>query len=249
MGIRAYKGQKRKISMQYAIILAGGTGSRTGFSQPKQFVTICGRPLIAHTIETFQQHPGIDAIICVCHRDHIDTMNSIITKYGFSKTKAVLHGGDTRQASVYNALSSFPFNADDIVLIHDAARPFVPDQSISEIIQQTLLHGSADLCVPATDTIIETDGNGHITGIPDRSRLMCVQTPQGFRYELLRRAHETAITNGTTAATDDIGLILSLGEIPAIVHGDPCNIKITTSRDFLIAEAIASARRNTNATL
>ena len=227
----------------YAVILAGGTGSRTGLSVPKQFAPVAGKPLIAHTLETFQNHPQIDTIVCVCHPDHLCVMRDILDQFSITKCIAVIPGGDTRQGSVLNALTGFPFSGDDIVLIHDAARLFVSAASISAVIEAVRLRGSANLCVPATDTIVETDGDGAIVRIPDRSKLMCVQTPQGFRYEILRRAHDAALARGTSAATDDIGLVLVNGGKPVIVTGEPENIKVTTARDLVIAEALLSREK------
>ena len=223
----------------YAVILAGGTGSRTGLSVPKQFAPVAGKPLISLTLSAFQNHPLIDAIVCVCHTSHTGTLKDIIKEFHVSKCAAVIPGGGTRQGSVYNALTRFPFSGDDIILIHDAARPFVSAASITAVIYGVKQRGSADLCVPATDTIIETDGQGSIVRIPDRAKLMCVQTPQGFRYGILRSAHDAALSKGTTSATDDIGLVLENGEKPVIVTGEPENFKVTTARDLVIADALA----------
>lgn len=224
----------------YAVVLAGGTGSRTGLSVPKQFAPLAGKPLIAHTLEKFEMHPLIDAIVCVCHPEHMDVMKEILDRFNITRCRAVIPGGETRQESVYNALTMFTFSAADILLVHDAARLFVSSASISAVIEGVKLRGSADLCVPATDTIIETDGKGAIVRIPDRAKLMCVQTPQGFRYDILRKAHDAARARGTSAATDDIGLVLENGETPVIVTGEAENFKVTTARDLVIAEALLS---------
>jgi len=224
--------------MTYAVILAGGTGSRMGLDIPKQFALLKDKPLIAYTLEAFQNHSEIEAIICVSHPSYMNTIASIAAKYSISKLLKVIEGGSTRQESSYRAIQGYSFSSDDILLIHDAARPFVSAKSISDIIQQTVIHGSANLCTAATDTIIETDGNGRIKRIPERKFLMYVQTPQGFRYPVLRKAHDEALARNEKNATDDISLVLAAGEVPAIVNGTTGNFKITTADDFARAEAV-----------
>jgi 2-C-methyl-D-erythritol 4-phosphate cytidylyltransferase len=240
---RVYNRHEGDYMKHYAIILAGGTGSRSGLSYPKQFAPIGGKPLIGHTLSAFQKHVQIEAILCVCHADHTDVLRGILESCAISKAAAIIPGGATRQGSVYNALTGFPFDPDDILLIHDAARPFVSAASITGVLEAAAERGSANLCVPATDTIIETDGKGSIVRIPDRSKMMCVQTPQGFRYEILKNAHERALSRGDVSATDDIGLVLENGEHPGIVEGDHANFKVTTARDLIIADALLSRGR------
>jgi len=225
------------LSMNHAIILAGGTGSRTGLSFPKQFALIGGKPCIAMTISSFDTHPDIDSIILVCHPDHISVLNGIIAENNYSKIKGVFPGGKTRQESSWNGINAQVYSPDDIILIHDAARPFVSSDVIRRVISASLEYGAALPAIPPTDSLF-TVSEGNMIGQIDRSTIFCAQTPQGFRFSIIKEAHESAIAGNRDTATDDAGLVMRSGLNPRVVEGSETNIKITTARDLIYAEAI-----------
>lgn len=223
----------------YAIVLAGGTGSRMGFGFPKQFIEIDKLPIIIRTIKAFHKHTMINGIVVVIHPDYIEWIEQYKKEYGLDKIVAVIPGGETRQMSSYNALWAYNFTADDILLFHDAARPFINGEIISICINETIVNGATGVCVRTTDTIIEGDEQGFIKKMPDRKMLWNAQTPQGFRYSIIREAHEAARQRGFTQSTDDVRLVLDNGWRVKIVSGSYDNIKITNSEDIIISEAIA----------
>jgi 2-C-methyl-D-erythritol 4-phosphate cytidylyltransferase len=228
-----------EISMSvYAIILAGGTGSRTGNAIPKQFIPICGKPLICHTIDRFEQNYGVNEIIIVSHPDYIPTMTDLVSESSFHKVTHIVQGSETRQGSSWNGLVACKGSQGDIILIHDAARPFVSDRIITDVIISAGEHGASLPSIPPADTIFEHVDGRIIGNVLDRNTLMCAQTPQGFEFKIIMNAHEKAIEDKLENATDDTGLVMRTGIDCAIVRGDVDNIKITTALDFIIAEAI-----------
>lgn len=217
-----------------AIILAGGTGSRMGHATPKQLLTIEGKPVLAITTEKFQAVPEVDEIIIVSNERYISEIELLIRKYDFTKVSAVTLGGDSRQGSVYRSLCCRGFMQDEILLLHDAARPFISEEVISRCIACAQRRGAAGVYVPAIDTIAEIDSE-QVQKILRREKLYYTQTPQCFRYSIIREAHERAIALGIDNATDDVSLVIDAGYPVSIVQGDYSNIKITTHNDLAMA--------------
>jgi len=224
--------------MVYALILAGGTGSRTGMEIPKQFVPICGKPLICHTIDRFEQHGGVDEIIIVSHLEYIAHITKLVSESSYQKITHIVTGSETRQGSSWNGLLACNGSESDVVLIHDAARPFVSDRIISAVIHSASEHGASLPSIPPSDTIFEHIEEKKIGKVLDRKSLMCAQTPQGFTLGVIMKAHRIAIEDRCENATDDAALVMRNGIDCALVRGDVDNMKITTARDFIIAEAI-----------
>ena len=233
------------MSKKYAIILAGGKGLRLKRDQPKQFENLMNRPIIVWSLKKFNNLFEINSIIIVSPNEYRRDVEEIISKHGISKPTKIVSGGKTRQESSYNALRSMRFNYDDILIIHDAARPFLNEKLILECIKETNAHGASGVYIRAVDTIAE--GNrGFIKSIPDRNKLYCTQTPQCFRYNIIKLAHENAILNDITNATDDAQLVIDAGYKIKIIEGYSGNIKITTPFDLEFAEFIAQKFENEN---
>lgn len=223
--------------MNIAIVLAGGTGSRMSLNQPKQFALVKGKPIMAYTLSVFNESPLIDEIYVVSHKDYFEQSRDIIKQYNLQKVKGMFEGGNTRQESTYNALSVIDAKDDDIILIHDCARPLVDKEIIKNNIKACQQYDAVETAVKAVDTTIEVNDN--IFDQPlDRTRLYQVQTPQTFRYKLIKEAHEKALINKLTDITDDAQLVAKLGYKVHIVEGKKTNLKITTDEDLKILEAL-----------
>lgn len=222
----------------YAVILAGGQGIRLGKDMPKQFLKLIDRPVIVHTLEKFNI-PGINGKIVVVPEEYIEHTLRMIEEYSIPEVIKVIKGGETRQGSSYKALMCMNFNDDDILLFHDAARPFINSRIITKCIEETAEHGASGVYVKATDTIAEMKNN-FVGSIPPREKLFYTQTPQSFKYRIIKEAHEKAASGGNTGSTDDVQLVINSGYKVKIVEGDYSNIKITTPFDLQMAEFIAA---------
>ncbi|MFH0976098.1 MAG: 2-C-methyl-D-erythritol 4-phosphate cytidylyltransferase [Spirochaetota bacterium] len=221
----------------YAIILAGGIGKRMGQDTPKQFIKIKNKPVIIRTIERFVL-PQITGIIITVPEDFIDYTGKLIKEFAVQNIIKIIKGGETRQGSSYNAITCMDFHNDDILVFHDAARPFIETQTIELCIKEADAHGASGVYLKATDTIAKIN-EGFVRYIPDRDKLYYTQTPQAFRYNIIKKAHELAISNGLHNPTDDVQLVLNAGFKVKIVEGDSRNIKITNAFDLELAEFIA----------
>ncbi len=224
--------------MNYAIILAGGKGERFGGDLPKQFLPLKGKSIVTVTIEIFQMLNDIDLIIPVLPGKYLDSIDSEIDRSKWRKIVRVVEGGATRQGSVYNALTSVSFNAGDLIIIHDAARPFISPKIIKNIIAAVKKYGAAGTYVRVTDTVAEIESE-IVKSIRPRENLYYAQTPQGFRYRIIRDAHEKAMKKGITEATDDISIAISGGYEVGMVEGSYSNFKITTGDDYSLAKLIS----------
>ena len=226
-----------------AIILAGGVGERFGTEVPKQFVKLSGKPIIGHTLDTFEANRSIDHVVVVVNRRYLEQTRSLVKEYGLRKVRSVVPGGATRQASSFEGLKACPEGTTH-VLIHDAVRPFVDDDIIDRCVSAFREHQAVDVCLASTDTIVEIDGNQDISGIPLRSTLRRGQTPQGFQHSLILKAHQLALQEGFTDSTDDCNLLVRSRLAPVhTIEGSAYNIKITNPLDIFLAERIFQLRR------
>lgn len=225
-----------------AIILASGTGSRSGLNIPKQFYKINGKTVLDCSIEAFQKNENIDEIVIVSNPDFIDLTKEISAKY--SKVINVIFGGETRQKSSYNGVFSIK-DKDVNVLIHDAVRPFITQEIINRCIEALKEHSAVNVAIESSDTIIEVDENNIIKSIPNRKYLRRCQTPQCFNIKLIKEAHMLASDDKNAVITDDCGLVLryNLSDI-FVVNGDENNIKITYPSDIQIAEELIKRQNN-----
>jgi 2-C-methyl-D-erythritol 4-phosphate cytidylyltransferase len=214
------------------IIAAAGTGRRFGTQLPKQFTPLAGVPVLARTVEAFDRHDLIDEIVLAVPYGYTGYIQS-----GYHKITAVLEGGADRQSSVYAALGAVSPQT-GIVLVHDGVRPFVSGRLIRNITAAAGEGYAAVAGVRVTDTVKQTDPGGWVVSTPDRDTLWNIQTPQGFPYPVLLKAHERARTEGFTG-TDDAMLVerYNLARV-RIIEGDKRNIKITEPEDILYGEAL-----------
>lgn len=218
------------------LIPAAGTGSRMRAAVNKQYLTLADRPILAHTLKLFDTHPAVDRIHVISPAAEIDQCRSkVVERFSFTKTCSIIAGGAERQDSVRNGLLGCGAANDDIVLIHDGARPFFSPDLISEVVRVASEVGACLVGVPVKDTIKEVTA-GLVSGTPDRNRLWQAQTPQAFRFALIRDAHERATRDGFRG-TDDASLVERLGRPVAMIEGNYRNIKITTPEDLILAEA------------
>lgn len=226
--------------MNIGIILAGGSGTRMGSDIPKQFIDIYGKPMIIHTIESFDVNSEIDKIIVVCKDEWQEDLKIWIRKYGLNKVTNIVNGGSTRQESVYNALKMLEAECkdDDIVVIHDAARPLISQRIINENIVAAKKFGAVDTVIPSADTIVKSIDQITINEVPKRSELYLGQTPQSFTYKLIMDSHKKSIEDKTSNATDDCQLVLALNKDVHLVKGDKLNFKVTTFEDLLLLKSV-----------
>ena len=229
--------------MIFAVILAGGTGSRMGSADmPKQFLEIKGKPILNHTVEKFLPNPAFEKVIILSPRAWIGHTKEIIRKFtGSSERIAVIEGGKTRNETIMNAINyierEFGLDDDTIIVTHDSVRPFVTHRIIEENIAAAEKYGACDTVVPATDTIVEGSG-GLISNIPDRSRMYQGQTPQSFRAKLLRDAYQSLSVEEKDILTDAAKILVIKGREVRLVQGETYNIKITYPYDLRIARSL-----------
>lgn len=217
--------------MWYAIILAGGSGSRMGADRNKVLLELHGAPVIIHAIRAFQGL--VDGVVLVARAEDMPAMQKAAEAHQLPVT--IVSGGQSRQESVWNGLCALPESCTH-VLIHDGARCLVDEDTIRRCMASVEKHGTGVAAVPAVDTIKQVDEAGIVTATPDRASLRAVQTPQGFTVDLIRRAHEAAMQDGFLG-TDDASLVERLGHPVRLTLGDRRNIKLTTPEDMIMAEA------------
>jgi 2-C-methyl-D-erythritol 4-phosphate cytidylyltransferase len=219
------------------LVPAAGAGSRMGAAVNKQYLPLADRPVLAHTLNLFDGHPAVDRIHLISPETEIAyCRREVVERYAFVKVRSIIAGGAERQDSVRNGLLQCGAAADDIVLIHDGARPFFPPVLIPRVVATALRVGACVVGVPVKDTIKEVE-DSLVLGTPDRHRLWQAQTPQAFRFALIRDAHEWAVRDGFRG-TDDASLVEHLGHPVAMLEGSYRNIKITTPEDLILARAI-----------
>lgn len=221
----------------FALIPAAGMGKRMGAGTNKQYLALDGMPILAHTLKVFQDAPFVEGIYLITPEPEIPYCTSdVVERYGFSKVRAVVAGGAERQYSVHNGLKAMQEAADDdLVLIHDGVRPFVNAGLLQQAADVADRFGGALVAVPVKDTVKIVRG-GVVTATPPREELWLAQTPQAFRYGMIRLAYEAAAAAGFLG-TDDASLFERQGWPLHIVSGDYRNIKITTPEDMVLAEA------------
>ena len=216
------------------VIAAGGRGRRLGGTTPKQFLLLDGIPILQRTTELFASLRSVGEIVVTSPRDCLRRVERLLAGIACGKLVSIVPGGKERQDSVWRGLQGFLLRP-DIVLVHDAVRPFVSRQTIEEVILAATKYGAAVTGVRIQDTVKMEGEKGYYSGTIDRSKLWAVQTPQGFAYDLLLRGHRKARSRGYVG-TDEASLVERLGIPVRIVEGDPMNIKITTPQDLRLAK-------------
>jgi len=217
-----------------AVIVAAGRGTRVGGELPKQYRMLAGEPVIRSSLSLFAWHGQIGAVQAVIHRDDVASYEAAAKGL---KLMPPVHGGASRQDSVLAGLEALSGSTPDIVLVHDAARPFCSTGLVSRAIAACAETGAAIPGLEVTDTIKRVDADGRITGTVNRAELRSVQTPQAFSYPALLDAHRKAAAAGRHDFTDDAALVEWAGMQVATFAGEPGNTKLTTEDDFARAEA------------
>lgn len=233
--------------MNYAVIFAGGTGTRMNTkTRPKQFLTLHGKEIIIYTLEHFENHPDIDGISIVCIESWMDYLKKLLDKYQIKKVRWISPGGSTGQESIYNGLNAMRKDIDgnSVVLVHDGVRPLIDAELISENIRVAKEKGSAVTVVPATETVMLLDENNHIIQSVDRQKCRVVRAPQSFIYKNLMQAHDEARADGNFNIIDSATMMSERGYTLYPVIGKAENIKITTPSDYYTFRAIVEAEEN-----
>ena len=223
----------------FAIIPAGGKGLRSGHSAPKQYLKVQGKELIAHTLEIFQSNKYINSIVVACEPVYFSLMQRLKKKYNFSKIINVVESGRERQHSVFNALSALYADKNDLVVVHDAARPLLPSNVLSNAIKQAKKKGNALTCIKARDTLMKADDT--VKTYLNRDNVYYVQTPQIFRFVDLMQAMQFA-RKAKFIGTDESMLVKKIGKSVNIVEGSPFNFKVTTKSDLELFKSIVKNR-------
>ena len=227
----------------FVILPAAGLGTRmtaghSSSAAPKQFLELAGTPILIHTLRAFAAVPEVAAMYVAVRPNEMERLAAQVMEYGFAEKVHVVEGGDQRQESVANALAAIECDPDDIVLVHDAVRPLIDAATIQRTIQAVVKHDAAIVGLPAVDTIkqVERTADGAIiTSTIPREYIVQAQTPQGFRYHLLKRAFAEAAADGFIG-TDEASVVERAGAQVAVVQGSPANFKITQPGDLELAE-------------
>jgi len=232
--------------MNIALIIAGGSGSRMNQDIPKQFLTINEKPVIIYTLEVFQKHAKIDTIAVVCIEGWEYVLDAYAKQFNITKLQYIIPSGDCGQASIRNGIYELEkhYDKNDIVLIHDAIRPMVSQDIISDCIVKSGKYGCAISVIPCVEAMMQTKDGNISDGSYPRDRLKRTQTPQGFRLgkicDVHRRALEAGITNSVASCT----LMIEMGEQVYFSIGSEKNIKLTTVDDLDIFKALLLAQRS-----
>ena len=226
--------------MNIAVIFAGGSGLRMHTkSRPKQYLDLNGKPIIIYTLELFDNHPQIDAIVVACIKNWIPFLEKQLRKFEITKVIKVVPGGETGQQSIYNALCAAE-NAgtdDSIVLIHDGVRPLITEQTITDNINKVKQSGSCITCIPATETLVVRQTDGSLE-IPSRADSLIARAPQSFFLKDIIAAHRRALAEGRNDFIDSCTMMSQYGYKLGTIIGPMENIKITTPTDFFVLRAM-----------
>ena len=225
--------------MVYAAVLAGGSGLRMGGSMPKQFLSVADRPIIIRSIEAFLQSGGVDRIFVAVSADFLDYTKELIAEYIGDADISVVCGGKNRNETLLNVLHSIEnVTDDDVILTHDAVRPFIDKRIIDENIAAAREYGACNTVVPAVDTILQSADGKFISSVPVRSEIFHAQTPQSFGVKKLLELYEKLSDEEAEKFTDSCSVFLAAGERVFLVTGDRNNIKLTYPEDMERAENI-----------
>lgn len=226
--------------MNVALIIAGGSGQRMKQEIPKQFLNVNDKPIIIYTLEAFQSHPDIAEIGVVCIDGWYEILKAYARQYRIDKLKWIVPGGDNGQSSIRNGVfeAERRYGEHDIVLVHDAIRPMVSHEIISDCIIQCKKHGSAIVTTPCNTAVLKRGGKEEATEVVPRETLAMTQTPQAFPIGKLAQAHRDALQRGITNSVASCTLMIELGEQVHFSIGSETNIKLTTPDDLKIFKAL-----------
>lgn len=229
-----------------ALLIAGGAGASMHQNIPKQFLTVNERPVIVYTLGAFQQHPEINEIAVVCVHGWEPVLLAYADQFNITKLKYVVPGGENGQESIKNGVFELEkhYRDDDIVLIHDAIRPLVSAEIISNCIRVTQLYGNAVTVIPCAGAMLQTEDGITSDRSCSRDQLKRTQTPQGFRLGQICDLHRKALKMGITNSVASCTLMIQLGEQVHFSAGSEKNIKLTTVEDIDIFKALLIAKRS-----
>ena len=227
------------------LIIAGGSGSRMHQDIPKQFLTVYERPVIVYTLEAFERHPKIDALAVVCIEGWEQVLWAYAKQFNITKLQYVVPGGANGQESIRNGVFELEkhFQPEDFVLVHDAIRPLVSDEIISDCIRVANLYGNAVTVIPCAEAMIETEDGTVSSGSYPRDHLKRTQTPQAFRLGEICALHRRALASNITNSIASCTLMIELGEKIYFSKGSEKNLKLTTLDDIDIFKALLSSKR------
>ena len=230
--------------MNVALLTAAGSGTRMQLNIPKQFIHVDDKPIIIYTMEAFQNHPSIDAIIVVTIDSWSDVLWAYAKQFGITKLKWVVPGGDSGQESIRKGLDVLKreLSDEDVVLVHDGNRPLVSSQIISDSLATFSKYGSAVAAIPCTEVVFESDDGLTSMVSTERERLLRTQTPHTYRIGDLYGAHLEAQSRGLTNMAASCMLMKELGRMTYFSKGSEENLKITTPEDLKIFKALLSMR-------
>lgn len=235
--------------MNIAVIFAGGVGSRMHSKEmPKQFLEMYNKPIIIHTLEHFENHKDIDAIVVVCVDGWIEYLNDLLYKYRIEKVKLIVPGGDTGQLSIFKGLEAakkIAGSKKSIVLIHDGVRPLINEKLITDNINSVIKYGSAITTAKVKETILVVNENDStIDYVPSRNNSRIAKAPQSFWLDDILTAHKKSLADGENNCIDSCTMMQKYGYALHLIDGPNENIKITTPEDFFIMRAILEAKEN-----
>ena len=229
-----------------AVIFAGGTGTRMNLaSRPKQFLEHRGKPILIYTLDVFERHPEIDAIVLVMLKEWLPYTEELVERFELKKVRAIVPGGDSALSSQLNGLNkaSELFGDDVVVLIHDGVRPLISADVISRDIATVKAHGSAITTAPAIETVVLKGENGEVGQIIERSRVEMARAPQCFYLKDILKAHAQAREDGLDFI-DSASMMQHYGHTLYTVSGSRENIKITTPNDFHTFQALIDSNKD-----
>lgn len=238
--------------MNIAVIFAGGSGLRMHTkSRPKQFLDLNGKPIIIYTLELFDNHPGIDAIVVACIESWIPFLEKQLRKFEINKVVKIVPGGESGQASIYNGLCAAEAyikrknvaSEDTTVLIHDGVRPLITEETITDNINKVAEVGSCITCIPATETLVVRQHDGSLE-IPSRADSLIARAPQSFLLSDILTAHRRAIDEKKNDFIDSCTMMSHYGYRLGTIIGPMENIKITTPTDFFVLRAMVKVHED-----
>lgn len=232
--------------MNIALLTAAGSGTRTHQDIPKQFIHVNNKPIIIYTLEAFQKHPNIDAIVVVILKGWSDILWAYAKQFNITKLRYVVLGGETGQESIYHGLQTIKehFSEEDVVMVHDGNRPLVSQDIITDSFVTYQKYGCAVSAIPCTEVVFVSED--HLTSessIP-REKLLRTQTPHTYKLKRLLWAHEEAARRGIASTAASCSLFEALGEKSYFSLGSEKNLKITTAEDIEIFKALLTARND-----
>lgn len=232
--------------MNIALIIAGGSGNRMQQDIPKQFINVQDKPVIIYTLEAFQNHPNIDAIAVVCIEGWHEILTAYAKQFNITKLVKIISGGNNGQSSIRNGIYDLKktYEDTDIILVHDAIRPMVSDEIISDCIIKCKKYNSAVVSIPCAEVMLVTDDNLTSKALVSRESLKRTQTPQAFHLGKLFWAHQEALSRGITDSVATCSMMIELGETLYFSIGSEKNIKLTTLDDIEIFKSLLKSKKS-----